>query len=259
MISFLAALVLGLMQGVLEWLPISSQGNIILLAVAFLNIKPAEALNLSVYLHLGTGFGALTYFWKDVKKAIKRESEASGNLFNFLVVATITTGIVGFPLFLFAISTSYYGDAILLLVGFSLIVTGLIQRKAEKTGVKEIRDIKKIDGLILGIIQGFSAVPGISRSGVTTSALLLKDFSGEEAFKISFLMSIPASFAAIIGVMLLEGKIVLHPTFLVAVVASYVSAIISIDVLIKLTRRISFWILCIILGFLALHKIFFLY
>lgn len=245
-------LILGLLQGLLEWLPISSQGNLVLLMVSLLGLEPSESISLSVYLHAGTGLAALIYFREDVVGILGRDSERKRHLFAFLVVATVTTGIVGLPLFVFARFTSFFGEALLGLVGVSLVITGLIQRESRERGSQTSGSLRLIDGLYMGLVQGLSAIPGLSRSGLTTSALLLCNYDGEEAYRISFLMSIPAVFAATLGLMFLEGVPPFQSGFIVAIIASFISALLSIEALLRLARRLRFWSLCVILGVLAL-------
>jgi undecaprenyl-diphosphatase len=251
----IAALILGLIQGVLEWLPVSSQGNLVVLAIAFLGLKPEYALSLSVYLHLGTGLAALVYFRNEVAGILGRGSEGDRELFRFLLIATIVTGVVGFPIFAFVRLTSLYGEALLALTGVALLATGVMQRGRGSGGTREPTRLDVQDGLTLGVVQGLSAIPGLSRSGVTTTALLFKDFSGEQAFRLSFLMSIPASFAAAAGLALFEGLPQMDANILVALMASFLSAFASIDLLIKFSQRTQFWKLCVILGLVALVSV----
>jgi undecaprenyl-diphosphatase len=248
----IAALILGLLQGVLEWLPVSSQGNLVVLAIAFLGLEPEYALSLSVYLHLGTGFAALVYFRNEVAGILGRGSEGDRELFRFLLIATILTGVVGLPIFAFVRLTSLYGEALLALTGLALLATGVMQRERGRGGTREPMGLDVQDGFALGVVQGLSAIPGLSRSGVTTTALLLKDFPGEEALRLSFLMSIPASFAAATGLALIEGAPPMDTGILLALAASFLSALVSVDLLIKLARRTEFWKLCVVLGLIAL-------
>jgi len=248
----IAALILGLMQGILEWLPVSSQGNLVVLAIAFLGLEPEYALSLSVYLHLGTGLAALVYFRNEVAGILGRGSEGDRELFRFLLIATIVTGVVGFPIFAVVRLTSLYGEALLALTGLALLATGVMQRGRGSGGTQEPTRLDVQDGLALGVVQGLSVIPGLSRSGVTTTALLFKDFSGEQALRLSFLMSIPASFAAVAGLALIEGAPPVDTGILLALAASFLSALVSIDLLIKLARRTEFWKFCIVLGLIAL-------
>ncbi len=246
------ALMLGLLQGVLEWLPVSSQGNLVVLAIAFLGLKPEYALSLSVYLHLGTGLAALVYFRNEVADILGRRTDRDRELFRFLLIATILTGLIGFPIFTFIRLTSLYGEALLVLTGLALLATGVMQRDRESDDTRAQIRLDVRDGLSLGVVQGLSAIPGLSRSGVTTTALLLKGYPGEEALRLSFLMSIPASFAAVAGLALVEGAPPVDTGILLALAASFISALVSIDLLIKLARRTRFWKLCVVLGLIAL-------
>lgn len=250
--SPLNALIVGLVQGLLEWLPISSQGNLVLLMVSLLGLEPTQALSLSVYLHVGSGLAALIYFRGDVGGMIRREFEPDQQLLRFLVVSTMVTGVVGLPVFILLRGASGYGEALLALTGVALLITGLVQRSSSRTGDGSVGSLRSKDGLIMGLVQGFSAIPGLSRSGVTSSALLIKGLRGDEAFRVSFLMSIPASFAAALGLVILEGAQALEPALILALVSSFASALLTIDALLRVAKRVQFWGLCLILGLIAL-------
>lgn len=252
MSTLVKALIVGLLQGLLEWLPISSQGSLVLIMITLLGLEPADALGLTVYLHIGTGLAALTYFRKDISRILRVNSESDRRMLRFLAVATVVTGMVGFPLFLFARMASIYGEALLGLTGAALISTGILERSARRQGSRAAETLSQREELLLGLVQGFSALPGVSRSGVTTSALLLKGFSGEEAFRISFLMSIPAVFAAAIGLTIVQGVPPFRSSLVVALVASFLSALFSIGILLRVARKLQFWGLCVTLGVLAL-------
>ncbi len=218
---------------------------------SFLGVEPASALSLSVYLHLGTGFAALVYLRGDVSGMVRREPD-SDRIVRFLVVATALTGVVGLPLFLLARDIGFQGECLLAITGVALILTGLVQRGAREQDTRRVGSPNVRDGFILGVVQGLSAVPGLSRSGLTVSLLLMMKFSGEEAFRISFLMSIPAVFAAALGLSIVEGVPPLGLGILLAIATSFVTALISMNALLSLARRIRFWSLCIILGAIAL-------
>jgi undecaprenyl-diphosphatase len=243
---------MGVLQGVLEWLPVSSQGNLVLLAIAFLGLEPGDALSLSVYLHIGTGLAAIVYFREEIVGILMRRTEEDKALLRFLVLTTIVTGVVGFPLFTFIEVASFYGEALLGLTGVALLATGLMQRGRESLESEPREDLTTLDSLTMGVFQGLAAIPGLSRSGVTTTALLVKGFPGREAFRISFLMSIPASFAAAAGLAFTEGIPLIDAGIVTALAASFIVALLSIDLLIKLSQRTRFWKLCIVLGLIAL-------
>lgn len=246
------AILVGLLQGIIEWLPISSQGNLVVLMASLMGIDPTSALIYSIYLHIGTGLAALIYFRRDVIGILVLESDEKRRLFRFLLISTILTGVIGLPLYLFVRGASLYGEALLGLTGIALVATGLIQRRAAESNRRDSGSLETKEGVVMGLIQGFSVIPGVSRSGFTSSALLMMGFSGEEAFRISFLMSIPAVFAAALGLVIVEGMPTFEISMLLAVIASFVTAILTIDVLLKIAKRIRFWSLCIALGVLTL-------
>ena len=201
------------------------------------------------------GARCTVYFREEVVGILKRRSQKDRELFHFLVLATIVTGVVGFPLFAFVELASLYGEVLLGLTGVALISTGLMQRGRESRSTQSRKSLGLIDGLTLGIVQGLAAIPGLSRSGVITTALIVKGFSGKEAFRVSFLMSIPAVFAAAVGLAIVEGIPPVDAGVLVALVASFISALASIDLVIKLAQRTRFSLLCIILGIIAILAI----
>jgi undecaprenyl-diphosphatase len=222
------------------------------LAITLLGLEPSYALSFSVYLHVGTGLAALVYFRREVARILMRGSEDDRRLFQFLVIATFVTGVVGFPIFAFVGLASLYGEAMLALIGVALLATGLMQRGREGRDLTPPDGLGLKDGILLGVVQGLAVIPGLSRSGVTTTALLVKGFTGKDAFRLSFLMSIPASFAAAAGLALTEGIPPLDAGILTALAASFIAALLSIDLLLKLARKTRFWKLCIALGLIAL-------
>ena len=169
---------IGIMQGIIEWLPISSQGNIIILMVEFLNYNVENALKLSIVLHLGTVISACIYFRKNILQIIINlknykfgyEGEIN-SLTTFILISTISSSIVGLVIFSNLLSI-IESNIILLIIGIGLIVTGIIQRSVKST-IKTNNDLNHYVTVITGILQGLAVIPGISRSGITTSYLLL--------------------------------------------------------------------------------------
>ena len=247
--SLIKYLLFGLVQGLIEWLPISSEGNLVLIMISIFGLNPDEIISTVIFLHLGTGIAALVYFRKEIFKIIIGKTIEYKDLRIKLIVITFITGIVGLPIYLWLNLSAVYGEAILALTGLALIITGLVQRQV---------DNKEHDGavlswplaFVLGSVQGFSIIPGLSRSGITTSIMLLNEFTAEQAFNLSFLMSIPASFAAALGMMILDGFAPNRFTLLSAFVAAIVGFF-SISLLLKIARKFSFWKICISLGILA--------
>lgn len=264
MLSFFEAVVLGIVQGTAEWLPISSEGMTSLVMINFFGKTLSEAIPVSIWLHLGTLLAATVYFKKDVVEILSglpayfRTFSSVGQrdlLTSFLIISTMLTGIVGLPLLLFATDPSgISGASATALIGVMLIVTGILQRTACRAATK--KSIPEIpDSFITGVAQGFAAVPGISRSGITMSALLLRKFDAEDAIKLSFLMSIPAVLAAEIGIGLM-GMVALDIYSLVALFFSFAFGLITIDVFLKVAKRVDFSYFCIGLGVLSVMALF---
>ena len=243
------AIILGLLQGLLEWLPVSSEGNMVLVLVTLFRLPVEETVSTAIFLHLGTGFAALIYFREEVTKILLGATPEYADLRAKLFIMTMLTGIVGFPIFMWINISVAYGEIILAFTGLALIATGILQREAAKRE-KKGAELTWPLSIILGAAQGLAIIPGLSRSGLTTSIMLFRDFTGEEAFRISFLMSIPASFAAAFGLMIVEGFTPDMYSALSAIIAGAVGYLV-IDALLKLARKISFWKICVGLGTIA--------
>jgi len=147
--------------------------------------------------------------------------------------------------------SAHIGEALLALTGLALIATGLMQKRAEVTGERDASSLSWPETMALGVLQGLAIIPGLSRSGITTSTMLLRGLRSDEAFKVSFIMSIPASFAAGLGLMLIDGFQVTTGA-VVAIVVSAVVGYMTIGALIGFAKKTSFWKICVGLGSLAL-------
>jgi undecaprenyl-diphosphatase len=247
--SLIESIIIGLLQGLLEWLPVSSEGNLVIVLVGVFGLSAEETFSTAIFLHLGTGLAALVYFRKEVIEILRGKTTEHADLRSKLFIITLLTGLVGFPIYMWLNVSLAVGEILLALTGLALILTGLLQRQAaqqEQTGSELTWPIS----LILGAAQGLAIIPGLSRSGLTTSIMLFRNFTGEEAFRISFLMSIPASFAAAFGMMLVDG-FTPDPYAAIAALIAVIVGYLAIDALLRLARRVSFWKICIGLGALA--------
>jgi len=266
-------IILAILQGLFEWLPISSSGQVMIVSMNVFGLTPEEAFSLAIWLHLGTTMAVLIKFRKDF---INIGKSFLPNIFdveeidikkrNWLIFATIGSAITALPLyFLFKILiadgfTAVQGDIITLLIAGLLLITGIILLKTRKNyGNKNIEEISKgdlqRDSFISGLVQGISILPGISRSGVTTSAILLEDYEQDSALKLSFLMSVPVAFASIgVDIIFGEGSVfgLLDPiTIITTVLVSFMVGYLSIEVLLKLADKVEFGYFCIIFAAIA--------
>ena len=251
MVGALEAVIVGALQGVLEWLPVSSEGNLVLFMVSLLGLEAAETLRLAVFLHLGTGFAALSYYHEQVVEILFGRSEEGKRQRLLLTIITLVTGVVGLPVYMLLNLSVVQGDTIMIVTGLALLGTGLMQRRDRSEGHRSLSELTWTETLLLGVSQGLSIIPGLSRSGITTSFLIVRGFSVGESFKLSFLMSIPASFAAGFGLMVLEGVTVSQAS-LIGLFSAGVTGFIAMGALIRLAERISFWKICVGLGAVAL-------
>jgi undecaprenyl-diphosphatase len=201
---------LGTVQGITEWLPISSEGVNTLILLHFFQESPATAIRTSIWLHTGTLLAASIYFRREIlallrhlPQNIRKLGAASGTeqntLTSFLIVSTLVTGAVGAPLMVFGLSQGKIPTGLVMaIIGVLLIITGLVQKYAlRSSGTRTMGGIK--DAIVLGVVQAFSVFPGLSRSGLTVSTLLFRGYDARHAMRISFLMSIPVVLAAEVG------------------------------------------------------------
>jgi undecaprenyl-diphosphatase len=206
--SFFEAIVLGVLQGLTEFLPISSSGHLRVVPALAGWEDPGTAF--TAVIQLGTMAAVVLYFWRDLLAVTTgwlrdlprafRWVAARGKLDEhptedarigwYLVVATVPIGILGL-LFKDQIET---GARDLRLIAFTLIAGGLVLWWADRTGArrKGMDAISTRDGVIIGLAQSAALVPGVSRSGSTISAGLFLGFTREAAARFSFLLSIPA-------------------------------------------------------------------
>jgi undecaprenyl-diphosphatase len=262
--EIIAPFILGVIQGITEWLPISSKSQIMLLGISYFGVTPEKILSLSIFLHIGTLLSSLIYFRHDLLKIIrqikkptseKNSNSVKMNLFSFLFVSTITTGAVGLPLFLLirGVFTQLSGELAVGIIGIGLIITGILFMISKQKGLRKEREIRLKDAIIAGAFQGFSVLPGVSRSGTTTTSLLYLHFSQDSALKLSFLMSIPAVLAAEIVFYLIEGFAGISIVqAIVLILSSFITGFLTISILIKISRKINFSFFCIGLGIISI-------
>lgn len=225
--------------------------------VYVLGMSPSQALRLSIFIHTGTLLSATLYFRREIRDLLRlvagdRSKPEDIRLLTFLFLATMLTGLVGLPLYLL-VKSAISEWLFIVLTGSALIATGLIQRVSQVSGTRETRDLVPPDGLLTGLLQGLSALPGVSRSGMTLTALLVRGFKADEALRLSFILSIPAVAFAELGTLVTDGfPAVDASSVLLALVFSFVSSLACMQLLLQIARRFRFWALCITLGIVSL-------
>ncbi|MBM5805246.1 MAG: undecaprenyl-diphosphate phosphatase [Candidatus Verstraetearchaeota archaeon] len=228
--DLLQAIVLALVQGLTEWLPISSSGHLV---VAQTLMGLSVPVVFDIFLHLGTLVAVITYFWRDIANILRslltlNTKDANFKLLIYIIIGTIPTAVIGLLFLQFFESLFSSGRA----VGVGLLITGALLLSSKLR--KGQKNLGWLSSLIMGIFQGIAIAPGISRSGSTISAGLLSGVNKDEAFRYSFLLSIPA----ILGATVLEYKgLALSDLGLYAVVGAAIAAV-SGYVAIKIVQKV---------------------
>jgi len=199
--NLIEAFILALVQGITEWLPISSSGHLVIVQQFFdLNVP----VFFDVTLHVGTLIVVLVFLRRDVANIIKAVvrldfKTEEGKLATLVFIGSIPTAVIGF---LFRdLFESFFSN--LLAVGVAFMVTGCILFASKLTRERN-KSINYFDALLIGTAQGIALIPGISRSGTTISTGLLREVKKEKAFQYSFLLYIPAVIGATIGTSVTE-------------------------------------------------------
>ena len=235
---------LGLIQGITEFLPVSSSGHLVIISKILGINTNLEGI---VFLHLATALALIVYFYKDIVKTIKQKQV----ILNLGLAFSIT---VVLALFFNHYIKYYYTFKPLILGGF--IVTAVILFLANRfSGSKQIEDIKPKDSLWTGICQSIAIIPGISRSGATIFALLSRKISPISAFKFSFLLAIPTILAAFIYESRKIAEIKPSIGLFCGFIASFVFGLLSLTILKKalLLKKLNYFgFYCIFIFFVGL-------
>ncbi len=203
---------------------------------------------------------ALVYFRRDIRSLFKDR-----RLVVYLLVVTVFTGLVGAPLYYLTdkvLATSPYNIGIpMVLLGLVLIGTGFYIRysRTKPRLVVGLEEMRVKNYIVIGIAQGIAALPGVSRSGMTVSTLLLMGVKPEQAFRLSYLAYIPASLGAFFVTLLLSKSQVdtaiqvVEPTgILIAIATSALIGIVVISYLLKFAKTSRIYIIDFVLGTIAL-------
>ena len=259
--SWAIAILMGILQGIFEWLPISSEGNITI-ALTALGSNPSQAVAYALFLHLGTALSATVYYREELLTVLAElpgwrpaSAFSATPTLSFLGVGTFVSGVVGVGAYLGleSLVSVLTGGAFIVLIGVLLVVTGVIQRIASgiELGTRTAPSLS--DAVLVGGLQGLAILPGVSRSGVTTSALLFRGHDGPDSFRLSFLLSIPAAVGG--GLISLVDDGLAGVDLTAAVLSLLVAAVVgylTIDILMRVVQRVAFWAICVGLGSLAI-------
>ena len=290
--SLLQAIIMGIIQGATEFLPVSSSGHLALFKILF-HVNTDTGLMFDVMLHLGTLIAIFAVYYKDIIRMVveafkiirdvfinivrffrnkfgKEENEYLKIVTNgyrkfvlLVIVSTIPTGIIG----LVASDFVEMASEILLIPGICLIITSILLFISDRIqgGNKGPKNVSYTNGFIIGICQGIATLPGLSRSGTTIATCLISGFDRRFAVKYSFIMSIPAVLGAAIlelkdfSTAALSGTEILY--YVIGMAVAAIVGYICIKTMLVIVRNKKFTIFsiyCLIIGALSIGGYFYL-
>lgn len=240
--SSIEAVVLGLVQGLGEFLPISSSAHLVLVPWLFKWTDPG--LTFDIALHFGTLIAVVIYFWKDwlrlITEGFSNARGTEGRLFWYLFFATIPGALIGYMLESKA-ETVFRNPA---LIAVMLIVMGAVLYWADRRGSKKIAmgDISFRQSMIIGLLQALAIIPGVSRSGITMTAGLLLGLTREASTRFSFLLSAPIIFgAAVVKVPhVIHNPSIVTTEFITGMAVACISGLASIGFLLRYIQTNNF-------------------
>ena len=243
--SIFHAIVLGIVQGLGEFLPISSSAHLVLFPWLFK--WPDPGLTFDVALHIGTLFAVIAYFWKDwvvlISHGVKGTKTNEGKLFWFIVISAVPGAIIG-KLFEGKVESAFHSNdpTMMLFIGISLIIMGVVLYAGDVFGRKkvEMESVTFKQALTIGFSQALAIIPGVSRSGITMTTGLFLGLTRETVARFSFLMSTPIIFGA--GILKLKdiGAADLTTAFFTGVGTSAIVGFLSIAFMLKYIKTNSF-------------------
>jgi len=245
--SFTQILVLAIVQGLTEFLPVSSSGHLILIPA--LTSWPDQGVVTDVMVHVGSLFAVIAYFWRDVLMLLKgtgemvmRKNTPGARMAGYIALATIPA--LAFGAFM---KLSGFQDAIrgVEIVAWNAVIFGILLYVADVVGkrTKVMEDMKLSPALVIGVAQAMAIIPGTSRSGITMTAARFLGFERAEAARFSFLLGIPAIAAAgaFTALELIETGGNIPADALKAAGLTFFAALAAIALLMAIVKRYGFF------------------
>jgi len=229
----------GIIQGIFEWLPISSEGIVALFSQYF--FKEVNPLDFAIFLHLGIILAVLVYFSKDWLKVLTFQNK---KLLRFLILTTIVSLIIGYPFYNF-VQSAALGNFLLLITGLGLLATAYFHKSKKNFQLKG-----KWIAPLAGFLQGLAVIPGFSRSGATIFALSLGKLNPKQILKLSFMMSVPLVLASSIYLFIKDPVLVSNSW--IAALFSFLTGLISLHFLLKIAAKVNFYKFSLIFALICL-------
>lgn len=248
--SILLAILFGIVQGLTEFLPISSSGHLVLLQQIFGLAEPL--LLFDIILHLGTLLAVCIVFKNTLWEVIKHPFSKKGKLLMLATTITLILAFIGKDFFEDAFAGSF--------LWISFFITGVILLFAQwtSTHTKESHSITYTNGTVMGLFQGLAILPGLSRSGLTISSAIVQGVNRKEAAEFSFLMSIPIILASFFWELLKldtqTGSVSILP-MLIGFLFATVFGFLAIKIMLKVIEQAKYYYFSIYLLFLSIFLV----
>lgn len=261
--DLIQSIILGAIQGITEFFPISSTAHLVLLPWFF--SWQDQGLPFNVALHVGSLIAIIVYFWRDwmlivsefLRSVAERsfEGRPSGKIGLFILIATVPGAVFGFLFEEQAAGLLRHP----LSIAFSLSFFGILLYLADRFSGrrKSIMDMSTADCIVIGLAQALAIIPGVSRSGITITGAMFRNFRRDEAAKFSFLMAAPLiAGAGIFEARHLEYSAVMSVPFVAGFLASALFAFLAIKYLLKFVRKESYTVFVVYRLILAMLIVF---
>jgi len=251
---------IGTIQGVAEWLPISSKTAILLYAARVMGLDLSTSLVLAFLMQGSTALAGILYLKDDYLSSARAilggASREEKNKLTFLVISLCLTGAVGMPLMLFVEEEAGNSAIFLTLTALAFLVVACLDLFRRNLGNRTASDLSPTDSLVAGTLQGVAVLPGFSRAAVTSLGLLFRGFRTDESLRLSFFTGIPATIGATLVTLWrtplgnAEGLEV--EGILVAWTVGTLVGLLCVRTLVSLAARLRVWQLSIAMGALTL-------
>ncbi len=262
--SYLEAIILGVIQGLTEFLPVSSSGHLELAKAIFSDQSlPQESLTFTVVLHFATALSTMVVFRKEVFTIFKGLFQFKWNeelIFSLKIIISMIPAVIIGLMFEKQLEEFFNGNV--LMVGFMLLITALLLLLADKAKITD-KSVSFKNSFIIGISQAIAMLPGISRSGATISTSVLLGVDRTKAARFSFLMVVPLIFGKV-AKDIFSGEINLQGeemgSMSVGFIAAFISGLFACNWMISLVKSSKlyyFAIYCFVIGVIAITYAYF--
>lgn len=258
------AVILGLIQGVTSWLPVSSKTQVLLFGTLLFNLPFHDLLSFALIVHIGDLLALFVMFKKEYISLLKVRPKTSDlknfaildgdkKLAYYVIFSVIATAIIALPLYLLVRHSlsELSGTLFLFFTGVMLLAMSVISKASGSKSQPAKLTVKS--AALTGAAQGLAVLPGISRSGITSSSLLLQGVKQDEAIKLAFIIGTPMIILALIVFQFTDGYTGLTLPIVVAGIAvSMITSYVTMNVMLKIAQRVKFYWFTIAFALLAM-------